>query len=79
MPEGVPVTSVYSRSDAIVSWRASMLPEGRQRENVEVPGSHLGLGHNTRVLAVVADRLALPIGQWQPYRARRVDGERSKT
>ena len=24
--------------------------EGRQRENVEVPGSHLGLGHNTRVL-----------------------------
>jgi pimeloyl-ACP methyl ester carboxylesterase len=66
-PAGIPATSLYSRSDAIVSWRASLLPDGPQRENVEVRGSHLGLGHNPRVLMVVADRLAQPIGGWRPY------------
>ena len=49
----------------------------RGAENIEVRGSHLGLGHNPPVLVVVADRLAQPIGQWKPYRALRVDGDRS--
>jgi hypothetical protein len=31
------------------------------------PGSHLGLGFNGIVLAVVADRLAQPEGAWQPF------------
>ena len=67
-PAAVPATSVYSRTDAIVSWRASLLPDGARRENIEVRGSHLGLGHNPQVLIVVADRLALPIGDWRPFR-----------
>jgi pimeloyl-ACP methyl ester carboxylesterase len=71
VPAVVPVTSVYSRSDAIVPWRASLLPAGPERQNVEVRGSHLGLGHNPPVLVVVADRLALPIGGWRPYRSPR--------
>jgi hypothetical protein len=35
-----------------------------------VPGSHLGLGFNGIVLAIVADRLAQPEGAWQPFRPK---------
>ncbi len=67
----VPVTSIYSRTDAIVSWRASMLPIAPRRENVEIRGSHLGLGFNPSVLVVIADRLAQPRGDWQPFQVPR--------
>ena len=66
-PAQVPVTSVYSRSDAIVPWQASVLPAAPRRENVEIDGSHIGLGHNPRVMVVVADRLAQRDGEWRPY------------
>ena len=64
---GVPMTSVYSRSDAIVPWRASIMPRSASCESVEVRGSHLGLGHNPAVLVVVADRLSQPEGAWRPF------------
>jgi hypothetical protein len=67
----VPTTSVYSRSDAIVPWRASIIPTGPARENVEVRGSHLGLGHNPPVLVVVADRLSQRESSWRPFVAQR--------
>jgi pimeloyl-ACP methyl ester carboxylesterase len=38
-PTDVPATSIYSRSDAIVPWRASLLPGQPRRENVEVRGA----------------------------------------
>ena len=65
------MTSVYSRTDAIVPWRASLLAPGLRRENVEVRGSHLGLGHNPPVLVVVADRLAQTEESWEPFVAPR--------
>jgi pimeloyl-ACP methyl ester carboxylesterase len=71
VPAGIPATSVYSRSDGIVPWRASVLPAGPLRENVEVRGSHLGLGHNPPALVVVADRLAQPEVAWQRFVAPR--------
>jgi pimeloyl-ACP methyl ester carboxylesterase len=71
VPAGVPTTSVFSRSDSVVPWRASMLPTGALRENVEVRGSHLGLGHNPAVLVVVADRLSQREGAWRPFVAPR--------
>lgn len=64
----VPATSVYSRSDAIAPWKMCRLKPGTKRENVEVHGSHLGLGHNPTVLLVLADRLAQPAGSWRPFR-----------
>ena len=67
VPVDVPTTSVYSRSDSIVPWRASILPAGPLRENVEVRGSHLGLGHNPAALVIIADRLSLPETAWKPY------------
>jgi pimeloyl-ACP methyl ester carboxylesterase len=70
-PPDIPTTSVYSRSDAIVAWRTSLLPGGALRENVEVRGSHLGLGHNPGVAVVVADRLAQEPETWQPFQPPR--------
>jgi pimeloyl-ACP methyl ester carboxylesterase len=70
-PASIPTTSVYSRTDAIVPWRSSVLPAGRVHENVEVHGSHLGLGHNPSVALVVADRLAQEPANWQPFAAPR--------
>ena len=71
VPASVPATSIFSRSDAIVPWRASQLADGPRRENIEVRGSHLGLGHNPAVLVIVADRLALPLNGWAPFRPPR--------
>jgi pimeloyl-ACP methyl ester carboxylesterase len=70
-PASIPATSIYSRSDAIVPWRMSLLPPGPTREAVEVRGSHLGLGHNPAVAVVVADRLAQPPDAWRPFTAPR--------
>jgi pimeloyl-ACP methyl ester carboxylesterase len=70
-PADVPTTSVYSRTDAIVTWRASLLPTCRLHENVEVRGSHLGLGHNPAVAIVVADRLAQQPETWQTFKPPR--------
>lgn len=53
---GMPTTSIYSRSDGVVSWRASTIQAGAQAENIEVHGSHVGLGVNPAVLYAVDDR-----------------------
>ncbi len=70
-PLPVPSTSIYSRADGVVAWRACLQPEGPQSENVEVRGSHLGLGFNPAALWVVADRLAQPLGTWTQFRPSR--------
>jgi pimeloyl-ACP methyl ester carboxylesterase len=70
-PASIPFTSVYSRTDAIVPWSSSLLPTGPRRENIEVIGSHLGLGHNPAVVLVVADRLAQGSANWRPFVAPR--------
>jgi hypothetical protein len=63
----VPLTSIYSRTDGVVAWRACLEQEGPAAENVEVRGSHCGLGHNPAALWAVADRLAQPEGQWSRF------------
>lgn len=67
-PLRVPATSIYTRSDGVVSWRACLLRPGRRRENVEVYGSHLGLALNPTVLHVLAAGLAQPAGDWRAFR-----------
>ena len=66
----VPTTSIYSRSDGIVSWRCSLNEPGPSAENIAVRASHVGMGINPTALYAVADRLAQPIGQWRPFEAR---------
>lgn len=69
-PPSVPITSLYSRHDGIVSWQACRHARARRTlEDVEVEGSHLGMGWNPSVMRIVADRLAQPAGQWRPLRA----------
>lgn len=66
-PPNVPTTSVYSRNDGVVAWQSCRHSRGRSTvQDVEVEGSHLGMGWNPAVLDVVADRLAQPARGWQP-------------
>lgn len=67
-PLTVPSTAVYSRTDGIVRWHTCIDTAGEICENVEVRGSHIGLGHNPAALYVVADRLCQPLGRWQPFK-----------
>jgi pimeloyl-ACP methyl ester carboxylesterase len=67
-PMPVPSTSIFSRTDGVVAWQACLEAEGPLSENVEVRGSHIGLGFNPAALWVIADRLAQPIGQWRRFR-----------
>ncbi len=67
-PLPVPSTSIFSRTDGVVAWQACQEVEGPHRENVEVRGSHIGLGFNPAAFWVIADRLAQPLGTWRPFR-----------
>ena len=67
-PPGVPTTSIFSRNDGIVAWQSCRHDrEHAGLQDVEVTGSHLGMGWNKQVMAVVADRLAQPHTGWQRY------------
>lgn len=68
-PPPVPSTAIYSRSDGVTAWQSCVdhIEGGRRTENIEVPGSHCGLGCNPLVLHAVADRLAQPEDRWQPF------------
>ncbi len=67
-PPPVRTTSIHSRSDGVVNWqtcchhkRSSLV------HDVEVGGSHIGMGWNRDVLAVIADRLGQRAGPWRRY------------
>ena len=66
-----PLTSIYSRADGIVHWQSCLVEPGPMSENVEVRGSHCGLGANVAAAHVVLDRLAEPLDDWKPFRPRR--------
>ena len=67
LPPPVPSTAIYSRSDGIVAWQGCLEQDCVTTQNIEVEGSHSGLGHNPAVLYAIADRLALPEGEWRPF------------
>jgi hypothetical protein len=59
IPDEVPTTVVYSKTDGIVHWDSCIdRSGGKNVEHIEVMSSHCGMGLNTDVLKVVADRLA---------------------
>ena len=63
----VPSTAIYSQQDGIVAWQNSREPKAPHTDNIEVKGSHCGLGVNPTVLWAIADRLAQEEGQWKPF------------
>ena len=50
----VPLTVIYSRTDAIVSWRAAIDRYNPQANHIEVGSSHVGLGFNADVWRIIA-------------------------
>jgi pimeloyl-ACP methyl ester carboxylesterase len=67
-PPPVPSTCIYSMTDGVVPPAAARIDTTqREHENIWVPGSHLGLGFNAAVMWLLADRLAQPEGDWQPF------------
>lgn len=68
-PPPVPTTSVFSKSDGIVDWQASLNPKAMKAENIEVISSHIGMIVNPLAIAAILDRLAQKEGQWQPFDA----------
>jgi pimeloyl-ACP methyl ester carboxylesterase len=69
-PPPVPTTSIYSRSDGVVAWKACLSEPGPFSENIEVDSSHMGLIWHPDVLRIVADRLAQRPGEWRPWQSR---------
>lgn len=63
----VPVTAIYSRTDGVVAWQCCREEPGPFRENIEVHGSHCGLGHHPAAAYAIADRLAQPEGEWRQF------------
>ncbi|MEO7108374.1 MAG: alpha/beta hydrolase [Rhodoferax sp.] len=64
----IPTSCLYSLSDGVVPpQEATIDGDPALHENIQVPGSHIGLGFNGIVLSIVADRLAQPENQWKPF------------
>jgi pimeloyl-ACP methyl ester carboxylesterase len=67
-PPPMRTTSIYSRSDGVVAWQTCRHHlRSRLVHDIEVDGSHIGMGWNRDVLAAVADRLDQPPGPWRRY------------
>lgn len=63
----VPCSAIYTKGDGVVAWQNCREVEGDRAENIEVRGSHCGLGVNPSVLYAVADRLAQKDGAWRRF------------
>lgn len=63
----VPVTSIYSEEDGIVSPGCADIGCGARHETIRVDSTHIGLVWSAEVLAIAADRLAQGEGEWAPY------------
>jgi pimeloyl-ACP methyl ester carboxylesterase len=66
-PPPVPSTAIYSKTDGVAAWQACCEQQCATTDNIEVPGSHCGLGFNPLVYYVIADRLAQPEDEWTPF------------
>lgn len=64
LPAPVPTTAVFTKEDGIVPWHLCMEREDEIHQNVQVRGSHVGLGVNPIVLEIIADRLLHRKADW---------------
>ncbi len=63
----VPTTAIYSKTDGICSWQNCIEADTPLTENIEVKGSHCGLGHHPAAVYAIADRLSQPEGAWKRF------------
>ena len=66
-PPPVHSTAIYSRTDGVAHWLACVEREAPYTDNIEVPGSHCGLGVNPFVFYAIADRLAQSTSGWKRF------------
>ncbi len=66
-PLTVPATSIYTKTDGIVHWYHCLDESHPRAENIEVYGSHCGLGYNPVAAFIISDRLRQPSGTWEPF------------
>lgn len=67
-PAPVPTTSIYSKQDGVVPWKLCMEEiENHTHQNIQVRGSHFGLGVNPSVLKIIADRLMYSEKNWTRF------------
>lgn len=74
-PLPVPSTAIYTRTDGVVRWWQCLESVGPEHENIEVRGSHSGLGFNTAAVYAISDRLAQPAGDWHAFEPPRRFGQ----
>lgn len=67
-PLTVPSTAIYTRTDGVCRWHTCIDEVSHTHENIEVRGSHSGLGFNPAVIVAVSDRLAQRRGEWRPFK-----------
>ena len=67
-PLPMPLSCLSSVGDGVVPpQEATVDGDPALHENIRVPGSHTGLGFNAVVMAILAERLSQPEGQWRPF------------
>ncbi|WP_201492365.1 esterase/lipase family protein [Rubrivivax sp. A210] len=66
-PPACPTTSIYSKTDGVVSWQCSLNDPAPHTENIEVHASHIGMGMNPLAMYAIADRLAQDPQAWRPF------------
>lgn len=66
-PPPVPTTAIFSRTDGVCAWQNCMEVESDMAENIEVIGSHCGLGHLPTAVYAIAQRLSQPEDEWRKF------------
>jgi len=67
----VPTTAIYSKGDGIVNWQTTFQKDGHaESQSIQVRGSHCGMSFNPSIWLLVAECLATPTEQWQPFEPR---------
>ena len=69
LPAPVPTTAIYTKEDGVVPWELCLEEKETDiHQNIQVRGSHLGLGVNHAVLHIIADRLQYSAKNWQHFK-----------
>lgn len=71
-PAPVPTTAIFTKEDGVVPWQMCLEEESPIHQNIQVFGSHLGLGVNPSVLKIIADRLYYKASYWEPFSSRNI-------
>ena len=71
LPAPVPTTAIYSKEDGVVPWKMCLEKnEDEIHQNIQVRGSHIGLGLNPSLLSIIENRLKQSTKNWTKFKKR---------